>query len=99
MREPFPVSSHGVAGTTPLRSPRALLLTGLALGLLGVGLVVWAVAAYAAGTSGMQLWQLIGMSLLLLVIPVPLLWIGLARVLWQRRYRRFTGSDPVLYRD
>lgn len=99
-REPFPFTSAGPAGATPLRSPLALLLVGLALLGFGIALIGWALAtALAEPAEAPPLWQLVGMSALLLLIPLPMVWIGVVRLRWQRQHRRLTGSQPVSYRD
>lgn len=100
LREPFPVSRHGVAGTTPLRSPLGMLLVGAGLELLALLLVGWAVLTSSAqGGAAMATWQLVALCVVLLVVPLPLLWMGAVRVSWQRRYTRVTGSAPVPYDD
>jgi hypothetical protein len=99
LREPFAVSRHGMAESTPLRSPLAMFLVGLGL-LAGVlALLVWVWLTSLAQPGGMVVWQLVLLSLALLLVPLPVLWIGAVRLAWQRRYTRVTGSPPVLYRD
>lgn len=99
LREPFPVSRHGMAESTPLRSPLGMFLTGLGLALGVIALLAWVWTTSLADPHGMPAWQLTLLSLVLLLIPLPILWIGAVRLAWQRRYTRVTGAPPTPYRD
>ena len=99
LREPFAVSRHGMAESTPLRSPLGMFVAGLLLLIGVVALLAWVWMVSLADPDGMAVWQLILLSLVLLLVPLPVLWIGAVRFAWQRRYTRVTGSPPVPYRD
>ena len=93
-REPYPVSS-GFPDNTPIRSPLGLLAAGVLLEVLTIALTVWAAVRFAAGTGGnLQLWQLVLLGVVLVVVPMPLIWIGARRTRWWLRYRAETGHFP-----
>jgi hypothetical protein len=93
-REPYPMARSD-AESTPVRSPIGLLVIGVVVQVLTIALTVWAAMAYAAGKGGnLQLWQLVLLGVVLVVAPMPLVWIGAARTRWWLRYRSATGQSP-----
>lgn len=95
LREPFPVG-RGFSQSTPIRSPGLMLAVGILVESLAVLLLGWITVAFVSGTAGnLTLSSLIVGGLFLVVLPLPILWIGLARVRWMLRYRRATGEFPV----
>ena len=97
-REPYRVSRSD-SENTPIRSPLGLLAAGVVLEVLAVALTVWAAIVFAAGRGGnLQLWQLVLLGVVLVVVPMPLVWIGAARTRWWLRYRSETGQFPDPWR-
>lgn len=95
-REPYRVGVAIDSEHTPVRSPLGLLASGFVLALLTIALTVWSAMEFAAGRGGnLQLWQLVLLGVVLVVVPVPLVWIGAVRTRWWLRYRRETGRLPV----
>ena len=65
------------------------------LEVLTIALTVWAARGFAAGSAGnLQLWQLVLLGVVLVVVPVPLVWVGAVRTRWWLRYRSATGRFP-----
>lgn len=94
-REPYRVGRAIDSEHTPARSPLGLLAIGVVLEVLTITLTVWAAMGFAAGRAGnLQLWQLVLLGVVLVVVPMPLVWIGAARTRWWLRYRSATGQFP-----
>ncbi len=99
LREPFAFAGGVDPDRTPVRSPWALLAIALVVQLVMLVAAVMSIRGYLADSSpDRPLWlPLLGTSLVLL--PVPLVWVGIVRVRWLLRYRRATGQSPIIVRD
>jgi len=94
-REPYPMGRSNDSEHTPVRSPIGLLAIGVALEVMTIALTVWATLAFATGTArNLQLWQLVLLGVVLVVVPLPLVWVGAVRTRWWLRYRSATGRSP-----
>jgi uncharacterized membrane protein YidH (DUF202 family) len=94
LREPFQVNRTRFGRYTPIRNPWLMLAVGIVVEGCALLLAVWAITADIEGRVNLSFSSYVGLFLLV-VIPIPILLIGISRVRWMFRYRRITGKFPV----
>lgn len=97
LAEPFPIGKRS-AIYAPIRSPWLLLAVGALLQGGLAFLAILSIVMYVRGTAGdLSLTRLIIGTIVLVVLPLPVFLMGVARVRWMFRYRRLMGRFPVPY--